>query len=83
MGQNVSLCDRSDIVMFLILKVMSSTFIMNDRTHKPVREAVAGSSWVGCSVLLTFFSWIFSISVYNSAANEDFTDGYSGSWNQA
>lgn len=58
MAQNVSLCDRSDIVMlFLVLKAMSSTLIMNDRTLKAAREETAVSSWVGCSVLLTFYHW--------------------------
>lgn len=58
MAQNVSLCDRSDIVMlFLVLKAMSSTLILNDRTHKTAREATAVSSWVGCPVLLTSYHW--------------------------
>lgn len=56
MRQNVSLCDRSDVVMLiLVLKVMSATLIMNDRTHKTAQEAIAVSHWVGCSVLLTFY----------------------------
>lgn len=56
MVQNVSLWNQSDVVMlFLVLKGMSSTLIMNDRTHKTAQESIAVSNWAGCSVLLTFY----------------------------